>query len=144
MIEFFKKFFRGVPYMSLGTFIRNSRLNLNLSLYAFCKHYNLDPNVWSKVERDLLVHPPTKEQIKKIAEMLRIPEHGPEMMEKLASYTEYNFKLAEKDLIQHLPILIGGENKEPLSEEKLHQLVESIKQSHIPYDGDIFKQGDWQ
>lgn len=53
-------------------FVKQKRIDLNLSLRAFCKEASEDPSNWSKIERGILAPPKDLERLKKIANTLKI------------------------------------------------------------------------
>jgi F0F1-type ATP synthase delta subunit len=121
--------------MTLGSYLRNFRLSQRISLRNFCENNNLDPLIWSKVERDLLISAPTDDDLNKIIKLYCLDENKSlKLLKKLVKQTSYNVTLSEKELIDKLPVII---NKK-LSDNQLNKLAKSITESFMPYAGNIF------
>ena len=55
-----------------GEYIKEKRINKNISFGEFCKLMEVDASNWSKIERGLLTPPKDGEKLQKIAQLLVI------------------------------------------------------------------------
>ena len=60
--------------ITFGEYIRNLRIENNLTLREFCKSAKLDPSNWSKIERGIAPPPKSKIILHGIAEILHIDD----------------------------------------------------------------------
>ena len=83
-----------------GTFIKDARARLGLSLREFCRLADLDPGNWSKVERGIFPPPKSRQCVADIATVLMI-EKGSDAWNRL-------FELAA---VGHIPAGLLAEPK---------------------------------
>jgi transcriptional regulator with XRE-family HTH domain len=105
-----------------GKYIRQERLNKDLTLRSFCKELDLDVSNWSKVERGLFNAPTDQETLRKISNRLQI-DYG--YLSDLAHVSIAQLpEYSEKEFVKKLPLFF---RKKP-TEEQLRKLYEFIKE----------------
>ncbi len=60
---------------ALESLLKNIRIKQGITLREFCKSANLDPSNWSKIERNILQPPKSKEVLSTIANALNLKEN---------------------------------------------------------------------
>ena len=55
-----------------GDFIKEKRINKEITLREFCRQLELDASNWSKIERGVMSPPQDEEKLKQIAKVLGI------------------------------------------------------------------------
>ena len=122
--------------MKFGEMLKARRLELGLSLRAFCQKYGEDPSNWSKLERGL-AHPPTQfEHLNRIRKHLRYGEDSHEARElfEIASIGRGEIPdsvLANEKLMEKLPLVFRTISERP-SEEDLMRLADIVRDVHTP------------
>ena len=110
---------------TFGSFCRERRLELRLSLREFCRQAAIDPSQWSRIERGRLPLP--IDRIGEIARVLKV-NRGPSYrrFRDLAHLSRSAVPpdiMADSELVGLLPAIICG-LRDP---EKLRQLAEVIR-----------------
>lgn len=113
-----------------GTFITTLRLDRGITLREFSKRTGIDPSNWSKIERSIMPPPKSKSAVESVLAAIGI-ERGTE---------EYNMALdmamfqaipedfvAEKEILNELPVFFRTVRGEKPSEEDLQKLIEYLK-----------------
>ena len=62
--------------MTFGQYVKDLREKSGLSLRQFCRLADLDASNWSKIERDLLPPPKSRQQLNDIASIVGIPKES--------------------------------------------------------------------
>ena len=122
--------------MRFGEHIKARRLELGLSLRAFCLKYGEDPSNWSKLERGLLPAPDKYERLLQIGEYLGYDDDSPEMREffDLASVSKGRIPediQSDAALMEKLPLVFRTLRDTP-TEEELMRLADLIRGAHSP------------
>lgn len=120
--------------MNFGEHIKARRLELNLSLRAFCAIHSEDPSNWSKLERGLLQPPEQEERLVQIGGYLGYVPDSPEMRDflELASIGRGEIPraiLAEPALMEKLPLVFRTLRESP-TESELIRLAELVRGAH--------------
>ncbi|MCW7467546.1 helix-turn-helix domain-containing protein [Leptospira levettii] len=119
-----------------GEWIKNRRLNKDLTLREFCGLIKEDPSNWSKIERNLLKAPTQEETLKRIADALDIKFDSPEYeeMRDHASISQGklpDYILDDNELLERMPAFLRTIGNIKPSPAELDQLIELIKNERI-------------
>jgi len=122
--------------MKFGEHIKTRRLELNLSLRAFCALHGEDPSNWSKLERGLLPPPEQEGRLIQIGGYLNYSPRSPEMCDflELASIGRGEIPqaiLSEPALMEKLPLVFRTLREAP-TESELLRLAEMVRGAHSP------------
>lgn len=115
-----------------GDFIKKLRIDKKLTLRQFCIKTELDPSNWSKVERNVLQPPKSKEVLQRIARVLSIDMESDEWytLVDLAMIASIPTELIEdKSIVDKLPILFRTIRGESPTREELEKLIKLLKES---------------
>ena len=117
-----------------GTFIKEKRLDKNLSLREFCRRLNEDASNWSKVEREILPPPQDQEKLSKIARVLSIEKGTVEWnnlhdMASVDSGRIPEYIMSDSDALRMLPIFFRTIGSEKPTEEEIKEFIMNIKKS---------------
>lgn len=115
-----------------GEYIKDLRVEKQITLREFCKISGLDPSNWSKIERGIHTPPKSKEVLEQIATTLGLPENSPEY-NQLFDYAMIDFipaELAEdSQVLEKLPLFFRTARGEKPTDEELKELIKLIQQS---------------
>jgi transcriptional regulator with XRE-family HTH domain len=115
-----------------GDFIKQKRLEKELSLREFCKQLNEDASNWSKVERGKLAPPQDEQKLEKIARVLEI-EKGTSDWQKLTDYAAVDagkipeYLMNDKEVMEVLPIFLRTIGSVKPTPEELAELIDIIR-----------------
>lgn len=120
---------------TFGNWIREKRLLRELSLRKFSELIGISASRWSKIERGYAPFPfiignlPEIFLMRHIADALELSEDEERYMEKIIRLhnVEYNTMLPP-DLSSILPVFWCSSFDKSLSEDKLNELIEHVKQ----------------
>ena len=117
-----------------GEFVRKRRLEMGLSLRAFCMKHSEDPSNWSKMERGILRPPTDYSRLLEIAGYLDFGDSGPEKQKlfDLASAERGQIPddiMAESDLVANLPVLFRTLRGDVAEEDELMRLADLIRKA---------------
>jgi len=117
---------------AFGSFFKQKRMAMGMTLRHFCELHGLDAGNISKLERGGL--PPPKEEIlKKYARYLKLKEGSDSWYEffDLASAEAGRIPkgLMEKEIVAKMPFLFRTIRGKKISKEKLEKLINLIKES---------------
>jgi len=117
---------------NFGDYIKNKRLELDLSLRKFCELAGLDPSNWSKIERGRLPAPEDREKLDQIAKVLKIKKASKDWQQlfDLASIAkrkipDYVYK--DQEVVSVLPIFFRTAHGDKPSDEELQKIIELLK-----------------
>jgi transcriptional regulator with XRE-family HTH domain len=118
---------------NFGSFFKEKRRKLGLTLREFCRVNELDPGNISKIERGLLPPPKSKDILIKYAAALGIKEGTDDWLTfcDLAIVSAGKIPpdiVSNEQVMNALPVLFRSARERALNEEDLKNLVESIKQ----------------
>lgn len=119
---------------TFAQFFKEKRMALGLTLRQFCQLMSFDPGNISKLERGLFAAPQSEEKLEEYAKALRIIKGSDEWIEffDLAAISNHDLgmmKLKNEKIIEKLPVLFRTLDNKDLTEEKLDQIIELIKQA---------------
>lgn len=115
-----------------GDFIKQKRLEKELSLREFCKQLNEDASNWSKIERGKLAPPQDEQKLEKIAQMLGIERDSGDW-EKLTDLASIDagkipeFLKTDKEVMQALPVFLRTIGSVKPTPEELEELINLIR-----------------
>ncbi|MCX7044897.1 MAG: helix-turn-helix transcriptional regulator [Candidatus Sumerlaeota bacterium] len=115
-----------------GDFIKKRRLELNLSLRAFCLKTGEDPSNWSKMERGILGPPEDYTRLLQIARNLEFEDGSEDSRHlfDLASADRGRIPpdiMNEAELVANLPAVFRTMRGESPTEEELIRLAEIFR-----------------
>jgi transcriptional regulator with XRE-family HTH domain len=118
--------------MSFGELVKNKRINLGLSLRAFCVKHHYDPGNHSRLERGILNPPDDEAFMTKLALALGIAKGSVEWFDfySLASIARQEIPkelLDDDEVVDKLPVLFRTLQGEPLPANKMDDLINFIR-----------------
>ncbi len=122
--------------MRFGEHIKAKRLDMGLSLRAFCLQHHEDPSNWSKLERGILMPPESYERILQIGLQLGYKEDGQEMRD-LFDLADMDRGSIPQDIqndaeaMKKLPLVFRTLRGEP-TEAELMRLADIVREAHAP------------
>lgn len=118
---------------NFGSFLKEKRIALGLTLRQFCELHSLDAGNLSKVERGLLPPPKSDELLKKYAAYLKLKDGTDEWYEffdlAAAESGKLPKELLEKDIVGRMPVFFRTLRGKKLTKSKLDKLIKIIKES---------------
>ena len=117
--------------MDFGTFFKDKRLKLGMTLREFCREYDLDPGNISKLERNRLPAPQSEEKLREYARYLRLNSAEWETFKDLAAISAGRIPedLTEEEVAKRLPLFFRAARNKEITEASLKELVELIRKS---------------
>lgn len=120
-----------------GALIKERRLQMGLSLRAFCQRFAEDPGNWSRMERGLLPPPLDSSRMHQIATYLAIPMDSEEF-ERLVDLAHADRGrvpesiMGDEKLVKLLPVMFRTIRKEPPTDDELFKLADKIREANNP------------
>ncbi len=115
-----------------GEYVKDARIEKQLTLRDFCRRAEIDPSNWSKIERGILQPPKSKEVLGHIAAILGIAE-GTEAwftLHDLAVVAHVPIEIIDDNaLISSLPVFFRTLRGQKPSRKELEELIEVIRKS---------------
>ena len=119
--------------MTFGSFFKDKRILLGLTLRKFCEQHDMDVGNLSKIERGILPAPKSEEILKKYAEYLKLKKGSDGWYEffDLAAAESGKFpkELMGKAILGRMPVLFRTIRGKKLSKAKFDELIKIIKES---------------
>lgn len=115
-----------------GEFIKNKRLEKNLTLREFCRRLEEDASNWSKIERGVMGPPQDNGKLKKIAAILEITEGSIEW-EKFVDIARVSagiipdYIMSDKRIVDALPVFFRTIGSVKPTKEEFDELIDTIK-----------------
>jgi transcriptional regulator with XRE-family HTH domain len=118
--------------MTFGEFFKSKRIAQGQTLREFCKLNGLDAGNISKIERDLLLPPETKEKLSQYCEFLGINKGSADWFEffDLAAAAKGSIPAdlrTDQRVLKALPIIFRTFRDKKISDDKIDELIEAIK-----------------
>lgn len=111
-------------------FIKEKRMEKQITLREFCRSAEVDPSNWSKIERGLSEAPKSKDFINRIATVLELDAEEKATLHDLAIIESIPEDLRpDEEILEKLPIFFRTVRGDKPSEEELKQLIKLISQS---------------
>jgi transcriptional regulator with XRE-family HTH domain len=115
---------------TFGNFVKELRLQREITLREFCRRSGQDPSNWSKVERGINSPPTSKTIIEAIAASLEI-EPGKEDYKTLFDLSAISFipkeLIEEEEILESLPLFFRTVRGDPPTEKELKELIDLIR-----------------
>lgn len=115
-----------------GEYIKEKRINKNISLREFCKLMEVDASNWSKIERGLLAPPQDDGKLQKIAQLLDI-KVGSEQWKEMKDIANIDAGIIPDDIrldervLKSLPMFFRTLRSDKPSSEELDKLIEMVR-----------------
>ncbi len=115
-----------------GEFIKEKRINKNISLREFCKRMEVDASNWSKIERGLLAPPQDNEKLQSIAQLLDIQVGSAEWKE-MKDFASIDAGIIPEDIrsdervLKSLPMFFRTLRSDKPTSEELDMLIKMIR-----------------
>lgn len=119
--------------MKFGDYIKNIRLDRQITLREFCRKAEVDPSNWSKIERGIASPPKSEEVLLKIAKALNINKKDKEfvILKDYAAISHIPESLiSNSEILEQLPVFFRTVRGETPNEKELKALLQLIKDSH--------------
>ena len=111
-------------------FVKEKRLEKEMTLRKFCRETELDPSNWSKIERGLADAPKSVEILSRIREVLDLPEEDFQTLKDLALIESIPKDLRpEEAVLEKLPLFFRTVRGDKLTEAELKALINTIQDS---------------
>ena len=115
-----------------GAFIKEKRLERNLSLREFCRQLDEDASNWSKVEREIMSPPQDPKKLLKIAEVLCIEKETSDWnnlhdMASVDSGKIPEYIMSDAEAVRMLPIFFRTIGSEKPTREEIKEFMKNIK-----------------
>lgn len=118
--------------MNFGEFVKQKRLEADISLRNFCELAGLDPSNWSKIERNRLNLTINDDQLTKLAELINIKEGTTDyttfmdlatLAKGIIPHTVYS----DAEVLEVLPVLFRTASGERPTQKEKEKLIELIR-----------------
>ncbi|HOT76242.1 MAG TPA: helix-turn-helix transcriptional regulator [Candidatus Wallbacteria bacterium] len=115
-----------------GEFVKQKRIECELSLREFCRRLNEDASNWSKIERGKLPPPQDIEKIEMISGILNIKKDSQEW-NNLLDYARIDagiipdYVMKDSELMAVLPLFFRTVDNIKPTREELLKIIEAIK-----------------
>ena len=115
-----------------GEYVKNKRMEKDLTLREFCRRLEEDASNWSKIERGIMGPPQDEGKLKKIAAILGIEEGSEEWyrfhdMAKIGAGIIPDYIMSEKEIVDALPVFFRTIGSVKPTKEELEDFIETIK-----------------
>ncbi len=115
---------------TFGKLLREKRIALGFTLRTFCGRFGYDPAYISRLERNLMPAPESKEKIEALANALSIEKNSPDWVEFFDLAYLSKGKIPEDiGKNDHLPLLFRTIRGKRLSKQQLEKLVKLLNES---------------
>lgn len=123
-----------MPPNAFGQFFKRCRIDLGVTLRAFCEKNGLDPGNLSRLERGLLPPPQSEEKLTQYARALGLKPGDDRWLEffDLAAAEHGRIPkdiLSDEEVVEKLPVLFRTLRGEKVSEEELNALLDKIRRA---------------
>ncbi len=117
---------------TLRIFIKEKRIQHQITLREFCRRTLQDPSNWSKVERGVMQPPKSKVILDQIAEALELTP-GSEDYNTLFDLALISFipkeLVGDNEILEHLPVFFRTVRGDPPTEKELRELINLIRKN---------------
>jgi transcriptional regulator with XRE-family HTH domain len=115
-----------------GEFIKQKRLEKDLSLREFCRQLDEDASNWSKVERGIIGPPQDRGKLRKIAAILGISERSDAWKEltdvaSVGAGIIPEYIMLDKKIVDTLPVFFRTIGSVKPTKEEIEELIKTIK-----------------
>jgi transcriptional regulator with XRE-family HTH domain len=117
---------------TFGHFFKEMRLKTGLSLRQFCIEHNLDPGNMSRIERGIASPPQSRAKLEEYASYLGIDKDSDDWYNFFDYAAAATGKIphdvmSDEELVKKLPVVFRTLRGQKLSEEKLRELAETVR-----------------
>jgi transcriptional regulator with XRE-family HTH domain len=115
-----------------GEFVKEIRMDKEISLREFCKQAEMDASNWSKIERGLLAPPQDEDKLKNIARVLGI-KFGSDTWKEMKDLANIDAGIIPEDIrsdaevLKALPMFFRTIRSDKPTAEELDKLIDMIK-----------------
>ena len=117
---------------TLRIFIKEKRIQHQITLREFCRRTLQKPSNWSKVERGVMQPPKSKVILDQIAEALELTP-GSEDYNTLFDLALISFipkeLVGDNEILEHLPVFFRTVRGDPPTEKELRELINLIRKN---------------
>ena len=113
--------------MTFGKYIKEKRIEKEVTLRQFCKLHGFDPSNWSKTERGLLKPPSCQKMLRAIKTSLGLSDPQGSYMIALAAKEFIPKRMTEGELVNALPVFVTTTTNEMPDEETLEELYRRLE-----------------
>ena len=120
--------------VTFGTFFKEKRLALGITLREFCREHDLDAGNMSRIERGIAAPPKSETALRKYASALGIREGSEDWQTFMDLAAISAGRIPDRitdspELLAQLPLVFRTMDGKPLSAQKLRELAEIIQRS---------------
>lgn len=111
-----------------GSFVKEKRLEAELSLREFCRRTGEDASNWSKIEREIMPPPKDRDRLERIAAALNITIESGEW-NNLVDYADIDsgtipeYIRSDREVLDALPLFFRTVGSEKPTTEELKELI---------------------
>ena len=115
-----------------GEFIKEIRMNKEMTLREFCKLAEIDASNWSKIERGILAPPQDEDKLKNIAHALGV-KIGSETWKEMKDLANIDAGIipgdirSDEEALKALPMFFRTIRSDKPTAEELDKLIDMIK-----------------
>jgi transcriptional regulator with XRE-family HTH domain len=115
-----------------GEYVKNKRVEKELTLREFCRRLEEDASNWSKIERGVMGPPQDTGKLKKIAAILDIAEGSAEWDQfldqaRVGAGIIPDYIMSDKEVVEVLPVFFRTVGSVKPTKEELEEFIETIK-----------------
>jgi transcriptional regulator with XRE-family HTH domain len=115
-----------------GEFVKNKRVEKELTLREFCRRLEEDASNWSKIERGVMGPPQDEGRLKKIAAILDIDTDSAEWnqfldLARIGAGVIPDYIMSDKEVVEVLPIFFRTVGSVKPTKEELEEFIKTIK-----------------
>ena len=119
---------------AFGEAFKRRRVELRLTLRAFCRKTGMNPGNVSRLERGLLAPPADEQKLAEYARLLEIPEGSRKWKEfiELGMVCAGHIPdkvMADDELVKHLPLLFRTCTGRKPTREQLEEVIDAIRKA---------------
>lgn len=118
---------------TFGNYVKELRIEKEITLREFCRLANLDPSNWSKIEREVMDPPKSKITLENICEALNVKADSEEyknIFDLAVISTIPKDLIGNEKVLEQLPIFFRTARGERPTESELRELINLIKGSN--------------
>jgi transcriptional regulator with XRE-family HTH domain len=115
-----------------GEYVKNKRVEKELTLREFCRRLEEDASNWSKIERGVMGPPQDTGKLKKIAAILDIAEGTAEWDQfldqaRVGAGIIPDYIMSDKEVVDVLPVFFRTVGSVKPTKEELEEFIETLK-----------------
>jgi transcriptional regulator with XRE-family HTH domain len=123
--------------MIFGNLVKDLRIAQKKTLRQFCLNHGHDPSNWSKIERNINPPPRDEKTLERWVSQLGLKAGTTELQNfmDLADVAREEIPkhvLSDEELLKKLPVFFRSIRDAELTEERLDDLLQMVKEAHSP------------